>query len=163
MEIDFSETKLADRTTGIVVGGGLILILFFSWVGCLVTPIRHEKPGLLTWAEWQVLKGARAYQAELTQLQQEIDQLAEMLTQTPDPVRAQLTAARLVQAYGTGEPALQAPREGLIQAALAVQAWAIGADTWETAQAAVNTTSQTLATLSVPAPEPSPPPQTPTP
>lgn len=146
MEIDFSDLHLKN-TSNLLFVVGFLTIVALGILGWWLTPTYDSVPGFLTWTEWQLFKSTRAYRIELTRLQQETDALAEQLTQTPDPVRAQLTVARLSRELVTGEPALAYARETLLQTALTVQDWAVGANSWETAHAAVADLGQMLLAL----------------
>ena len=136
MEIDFSDLhyKNPSNLLSVVVFLTLVALGVLGW---WLTPAYDAELGFLTWTEWQLFKSTRAYRIELTRLQRETDTLAEQLTQTPDPVRAQLTVTRLSRELATGEPALAYARETLLQAALTVQDWAVGANSWDTAHATV--------------------------
>lgn len=149
MELDFSDLHLKSASSLVYVTVFLALIALGA-LGWGLTPQHDAEPGFLTWTEWQVLKSTRAYRAELTRLEQETDALAEMLTQTPDPVRAQLTVTRLTRALATGEPVLAEARSTVLGAALTVQDWAIGANSWEAAQTAVAYTGHVLSALEPP-------------
>lgn len=149
MEIDFSDLQLKNPTSLMYVTVFLTLLALGA-LGWWLTPQHDAEPGFLTWTEWQIFKGANAYQRELARLQQETDALADMLTEAPEPVRAQLLATRLSRDLATGEPALAYARDLLLQAALSVQAWAVGADTLEAAQQAVAQSGRALEALTIP-------------
>lgn len=146
MELDFSDLHLKSASS-LVYGAVFLALLALGALGWGLTPQHDAEPGFLTWTEWQVFKSARAYRAELTRLEQETDALAEMLTQTPDPVRAQLTVTRLTRELATGAPVLAVARATVLGAALTVQDWAVGANTWEVAQATVAYAGEMLLAL----------------
>lgn len=124
----------------------LTLLAGLGWIGYAYTP---ENDGVLTWAEWQVFKARRAYRQELGALQAAGDTLAALLDARPDPVRAQLEAARIQRLAAQGQPSLAYPREKLSVAAQSVSDWATGAIERETARAALDEALHALA----PAPE----------
>ncbi|NUM44038.1 MAG: hypothetical protein HUU38_04970 [Anaerolineales bacterium] len=108
------------------VSFALLSIFLLGGLGYHFTPIIEGEAQVLTWAEWQVTQAVRQYTAELQRLQRDADRLAELLNRPPDPVRAQLEAENLTQELADGEPALQHPRELLLEAALTIQDWAVG-------------------------------------
>jgi hypothetical protein len=144
MELDLTQRR------GIVAGMVILLLLLaLGGLGAAFTPAGGQA---LTWTEWQVLKGQRAYQRELARLQAEAEALARLLSQRPDPVRSQLVAARIERLTSDGQPSLGYQREQLAAAAQAVRDWAVGAADYQTAQTALEKAVQVLTPL--PTPEP---------
>jgi hypothetical protein len=98
--------------------------------------------------DWQVLQAEQAYRTELGALQRDAETLVQLLNDSvPDPVRAQIVAGQIANrrddplryaAGAGGQPALAYPRRLLIEAAVAVQNWAIGATAREPAQLTVD-------------------------
>ena len=128
MELDLSDLHLPRQQQtliALVLGIGLLLSSVAGW---RFTPVDAAgTPQVLTWSEWHVLRAAREYRAELAHLQREVDMLAGLLAQSPDPVRAQITAERITRTFDLGQPALERPRQLVIAAAVAVQDWSVGA------------------------------------
>ncbi len=145
MEIELTGLKTGNRTLWIIVLVFIGTVVILGVIGRAYSPIDNAgNPRLLTWTEWQVIQAERSYQAELDSLRQEADQLATMLNQEPDPVRAQINAERVARQYVNGQPALQYQRELVITAAQAVGDWAAGAQAFEAALGAVEQLSQAL-------------------
>ena len=129
IELEFSRSQ---RT--LLAALLVIPIILLGALGFRYTPVGSEgEAQVLTWSEWQVLQAAQRYEAELVRLQKDAEGLVTLLSQNPDPVRAQLTAERIVTAFAEGEPALRHPREQVVAAALAIQDWAVGLIDHETA------------------------------
>ena len=94
---------------------------------------------VLSPTDWQVLQAEQAYRTELGALQRDAETLVQLLNDSvPDPVRAQIVAGQIADRRDAGQPALAYPRQLLIEAAVAVQNWAIGATAREPAQLAVD-------------------------
>ena len=108
------------------VGIALLCIILLGGLGYHFTPSVEGEAQVLTWTEWEITQAARRYTAELQRLQKDADRLAELLNRPPDPVRAQIEAESLTEELAEGEPALQHPRELLLEAALTIQDWAVG-------------------------------------
>jgi hypothetical protein len=125
----------------------ILAVFLLGWLGYRFTPTIEGEAQLLTWTEWQVLQGERRFQRELQRLQQDADRLTELLNRPPDPVRAQLIAERIVNTHSNGEASLQHPRELLVEAALAVRDWAVGAASRETAVRTLRQSVNALDTL----------------
>lgn len=127
MELDLSGLRLPARHKAIFGLSFLAALLIFGFVGYRFTIVDTQGiPQVLSWSDWRLLHLERAYQAELSLLQNETDVLTELIIASPDPVRAQITAERIASSYADGEPALAHQRELLIAAAQAVQDWAVG-------------------------------------
>lgn len=123
------------------------VLLGLGWLGAGYTAANKDGyPVALSWSEWQVVQARQVYAAEQEALRREIESLADMLNQEPDPVRAQITAERIVRAYSKGQGALVYQRELLINAAGAVQDWSVGALPLDQAQAAMQLAINALGT-----------------
>lgn len=128
----------------------LLSIFLLGGLGYHFTPVLEGKTQVLTWSEWQIMQAARRYTSELQRLQRVADRLAELLNRPPDPVRAQIEAESLTEELSEGEPALQHPRELLLEAALTIQDWAVGV---AERKAAVNALKQAVSALEYAQPE----------
>ena len=91
-------------------------------IGRAVTPLGG---GILTPSAWKLRRAEREYAAEVIQLRQEAQALADILNHAPDAVRAALTADRITQLTASGNPALSLQRQALTNAAEAVRLWAM--------------------------------------
>ena len=69
----------------------------------------------------------QAYRQELSVLRQDVEILAGLLEQAPDPVRAQLAAEQVLAHTGQGQEMLASQRESVALAAARLRDWAIGA------------------------------------
>lgn len=126
IEVDLRGERLTIwRTTAIAM---LILVLIgLGALGARVTPVTADNsPKLLSWQDWRLLQAERAYRAELSVLQEDAVQLANMLEQRPSPVAAQILAERITKHAETGDASLAAARESLLAAALNVRDWSAG-------------------------------------
>jgi len=103
-------------------------------LGRLVTPAGDK---LLTWSEWQVLQARHAYRQELSRLRQDVEALAGLLDQSPDPVRAQLVAEQALAHSQVGQETLAPQRQAVALAAEALRNWAVGAEDRQIAVAAL--------------------------
>lgn len=114
------------------------VLLGLGWLGAGYTAAdKAGYPVVLSWSEWQIVQARQVYATEQEALRREVESLADMLNQEPDPVRAQITAERIVRAYSKGQAALTYQRELLINAAGAVQDWSVRALPLNQAQAAM--------------------------
>jgi len=122
MEIDIGEFAGAIWTwlTPVLI----VALVGLTLIGRAITP---EPPQILSWTKWQTLKAERRYQNELGKLRQDVDTLAELLNQRPDPVQTQILAQRMLNDIEEGHPALSFQRELVAQAATDVQDWSVGA------------------------------------
>lgn len=111
-----------------------LMLIGLALLGRSVTP---QAGGLLTPAEWQMLRDGRAYAQELTHLRGEAEVLTELLNRTPDAVRAGAASERIAQDALEGQPSLELQRAALMQAAEAVRQWAMGGSEREAAQSAL--------------------------
>jgi hypothetical protein len=134
----------------IVLVLGLLSGMIF--LGKSVTP---QGGKVLTWSEWQILLAHRSYEKELVQLQQDAEILAELVKQSPDPVRAQFICDRITTHTLDGQAALTVQRSALAEAADAVQQWAVGATIRDEALLSLDAAIQSLQQLS-PRPQVSP-------
>lgn len=126
IEVDLRGERLTIwRTTAIAM---LILVLIgLGAIGVRVTPVTADNsPKLLSWQVWRLLQAERAYHAELSVLQEDAVQLANMLEERPSPVAAQILAERIAKHAETGDASLAAARETLLAAALNVRDWSAG-------------------------------------
>jgi len=103
-------------------------------LGRLVTPAGDK---LLTWSECQVLQARHAYRQELSRLRQDVEALAGLLDQSPDPVRAQLVAEQALAHSQVGQETLAPQRQAVALAAEALRNWAVGAEDRQIAVAAL--------------------------
>ncbi len=123
----------------------ILALLGLAALGRSFSPL-SESAGtrVLTWNDWQLVKAQRRFESERVLLRSDVDQLAALLNQAPDPVAAQLLAQRIGQRLATGEPALQPARTALLQAAQAVAGWSAGASEPEAATASVQAAAELL-------------------
>jgi hypothetical protein len=124
---------------------GLLAGLVF--LGRSLTPAGDR---VLSWSEWKILLAHRAYAKELAQLQQDVQVLSGLVSQSPDPVRAQVVCDRILAQAQAGEPALAVSREALSSASSAVEQWAIGAATHDEALTALQAAIQAIQAASAP-------------
>ena len=131
---------------------GLLLVIAVALVaiGALGRAVTPQGEKLLTWSEWQVRQARQAYLEELDLLRQDADLLAGLLSNTPDPVRAQLAAGQVLEHTGEGQAALAVQRQALVDATLAIQEWAMGAGEYEPARAALEQAVALLTELEEP-------------
>ncbi len=128
IELDLTGKK---QTTWYTIGIGVFLLLLvgLAFLGRAFTPDSDASAShLLTWQDWRLLKAERAYQHELETLRADADQLSQALNGQPNPVTVQLLAESILHHTGTmdGDPALEAARAALGQAAQDVRDWASG-------------------------------------
>lgn len=103
------------------------MLLLLTGMGALGRALTPAGDKLLTWSEWQVLQMRQAYRQELSVLCQDVEILAGLLEQAPDPVRAQLAAEQVLAHTGQGQEMLASQRESVALAAARLRDWAIGA------------------------------------
>jgi hypothetical protein len=141
MEISINRNALY----GILV---FISLLSLLGMGALGRPYTHVNSAgdarLLTWDDWQLLKAERQYTTERDVLRSDVDALAALLNQAPDPVAAQILAQRITQHGADGQAALQTARTALQQAAQDVASWTSGALDRDTAVASLQTATDLL-------------------
>ncbi len=104
----------------------IVVLLILGLVGYAVTP---EGNRILTWEDWQVHKAHLEYRREVGALQTAVDRLAQVVNRSPDPLRAQMTADRVLRDLDRVTLAVLEPAKGAVgEAALAVRAWALGGE-----------------------------------
>jgi hypothetical protein len=113
----------------------LLLMAGLGTLGRALTPVGDK---LLTWSEWQVLQMRQAYRQELTVLRKDVEILAGLLEDAPDPVRAQLAAEQVLAHTQQGQEMLTTQREAVALAAVALRDWAIGAVERQIAEVALD-------------------------
>ncbi len=139
MEIDLSGAK---REGVLWAGLGLALLLGLMFLGRAFTP---EGNRLLTWQEWQVRKLQQAYRAERLQLLEDANRLAELLSEAPDPARAQVVVQGVRRDLAGGKvEALANARKKVTEAAQAVLDWASGIGDYNAAVEAVQAALEAL-------------------
>jgi hypothetical protein len=114
-----------------------VVVLTLAGLMLLGRAVTPESGEILTPLEWRLIKADRAYWVELDQLRKNAEELALLLNNNPDAVRAGLTADRIQQTSMDGQTALTIHRVALAEAAEAVRLWAMGGGTWEDAEAAL--------------------------
>jgi hypothetical protein len=115
---------------------GLVAVLLIIGLGALgksVTPYYRGEAAILSLSEYKVMREQRAYEAELSQMQQELDELVGLINERPNAVLAQMAAERIEVLFVEGEPALYLQRGLLIEAAYAVRDWSVGVTDRDTA------------------------------
>ena len=128
----------------------LILLIALAGLGALGRAVTPPGDTLLAWSDWQVLRARQAYRAELAQLRQDAESLADLLSLAPDPVRAQMLAEQVLRHTAEGQDALAAQRLAVSEAAYYVRDWAVGAADYATAQEALSFAFQALQEASSP-------------
>lgn len=124
MEIEVDLNGLKVSNLAIVALVAVLVIL--GVVGYRVTP---EGNRILTWEDWQVRRAHLEYRREVGVLQGALDRLAQVVNRTPDPLRAQMTADRVLRDLDAVRLAVLEPAKGAVgEAALAVRAWALGGE-----------------------------------
>jgi len=140
MEIDLSGLAIHKRSLflGLVILGILILLALLGWY--ILSDGR-----VLSWTEWQVFKQEYAYQCQLNTLTSGFDDLSELLAAPPDPVRASLVTEQIRGEMDTITiPALADQRGNLLNASDAIEAWALGVTSKDTAVKALKGASKAL-------------------
>jgi hypothetical protein len=128
VEIELSLGKnsyLREMAAAILV----VVLIGLGWLGWTVTRIGAEgRAEVLTWADYQLGKAEKAYQAERETLRDDADTLTGLLSQTnsPSPVAVQVTANRILEHTSNGVSELSDARLALSSAAVAVRDWAVG-------------------------------------
>lgn len=136
MSEDYLEINLSRRALRWLLAAMVLLTLIsLSVLGRFHTPDPARVLGRADWTEWKV---ERRYRQELARMKGDLAELAETLQGSPDPVRAELAAERMEQRYTSGLGLLEAQREVVIGAALAVRDWAARYGTYDAAVEAVN-------------------------
>ena len=136
MSEDYLEINLSRKALRWLLTGAVLLTLVgLGVLGRFYTPDPAHVMGWTDWAEWKV---ERRYRQELARMKGDLAEMAGTLQGKPDPVRAELAAARMEQRYASGLGLLEAQREVTVGAALAVRDWAAGYGTYDAAVEAVN-------------------------
>jgi len=131
MEIEVDLKGLKVSNLAIIALVAVLVIL--GVVGYHVTP---EGNRILTWEDWQVRQAHLEYRREVGVLQGALDRLAQVVNRTPDPLRAQMTADRVLRDLDEVTLAVLEPAKGAVsEAALAVRAWALGGERESAVQA----------------------------
>jgi len=142
IEVSFDKNARGQALWGLLALVGVVLLVALALLGRAVTP---EPARALNWQDWRARKLERAYRAELGQLRDAGEQLAEALQAAPDPIRVGLLHDRLVQRHSDGMAALAQERAALLDANQAVYAWALGAAGEEEAQDVLKAALEVLA------------------
>jgi hypothetical protein len=114
-----------------------VVVLALAGLMLLGRAVTPESGEILTPSEWRLIKADRAYWEELDGLRRDAEELALLLNNNPDAVRAGLTVDRIQQASMDGQTALAIQRNALADAAEAVRLWAMGGGTREEAEVAL--------------------------
>jgi len=133
MEVDLSGLKKDAAVYGVLVA---VLLVGLMLLGRAFTP---EGNRLLTWQEWEVRKLRQAYRAEWLRLLEDVNRLAELLSEdTPDPARAQVVVQSVRRNLLEGKvEALADERQQVASAAQSVLDWASGIGDYNVAVEAV--------------------------
>lgn len=133
MEVDLSGLRKDAAVYGVLVA---VLLVGLMLLGRAFTP---EGNRLLTWQEWEVRKLRQAYRAEWLRLLEDVNRLAELLSEgTPDPARAQVVVQSVRRNLPEGKvEALADERQQVASAAQAVLDWASGIGDYNVAVEAV--------------------------
>ena len=128
MEIELDLSREQQYVWYAAIGIAVVLVLVsLSWLGMPVTPYTEAgTPRALGWNDWRFLQAERAYQRELVILRSYTDQLIEAVNSEPNPVAVQMLAEKILKQTGSGDPALEAARLTLVQAATDARNWSTG-------------------------------------
>jgi hypothetical protein len=136
MEEGYLEIKLSRKAFWWILMGAILLALVgLGALGNFYTP---ELARVIWWTDWIEWKVERQYRKELAQMQKDLGELADILQDRPDPVRAELVAARIEQRHTSGLGLLEGQRKVAIAAAQTVRDWAAGYEKYDIAVQAVN-------------------------
>ena len=136
MEEGYLEIKLSRKAFWWILAGAILLALIgLGVLGSFYTPAMAR---VIWWTDWTEWKIERQYRKELAQMQKGLGELADILQNRPDPVRAELAAARVEQRHASGLGLLEGQRKVAIAAAQAVRDWAAGYEKYDVAVQAVN-------------------------
>jgi hypothetical protein len=136
MNKDYLELKLSRKAFGWILAGVIVLVLVgLGALGRFHTP---DPAHVIWWADWTEWKVERQYRKELTQMQKDLAQVADILQGRPDPVKAELATTRMEQRYASGLGMLEGQREVAVEAAQVVRDWAAGYEKYDVAVEAVN-------------------------
>jgi len=126
--------EMPENSAWWIVGVFAVILLFgLGALGKSVTPYYGGQAAVLSLSEYQVMRAQRAYDLELSQMQQDLDELVDLINNRPNAVLAQMAAERIEIAYADGEPALYVQRQLLIDAGYWVRDWAVGVTDRDTA------------------------------
>jgi hypothetical protein len=104
----------------------VLVLVGLGYLGMPVTPYDGSSPRALGWADWRFLQAEREYRRELDILRSYADQLSDAINTQPSPVAVQILAERVSRQTTSGDPALEAARTALDQAAMDVRNWSTG-------------------------------------
>lgn len=136
MNGDYLEVKLSRKAFRWSMAGAIVLLLVgLGFLGHYHTP---EPAHVIWWADWTECKVERQYRKELTQMKEDLAEVADILQDRPDPVKTELAAARMEQRYVSGLGLLEGQREVAITAAQVVRDWAAGYEKYDVAVESVN-------------------------
>jgi hypothetical protein len=136
MEEGYLEIKLSRKAFWWILAGAILLALVgLGVLGNFYTP---ELARVIWWTDWTEWKVERQHRKELAQMQKDLGELADILQDRPDPVRAELAAARMEQRHASGLGLLEGQRKVAIAAAQAVRDWAAGYEKYNVAVQTVN-------------------------
>ena len=119
----------------------LLVLVGLTLLGRAYTP---DPARVIGWSDWQAAKIERQYRRELARLREDLADLAKMLQDNPDPVRAEMAASRVAQRHADGLGLLARQREAVVGAAEVVRDWAAGYADYGEAVAAVNAAMEVL-------------------
>jgi uncharacterized protein YjiS (DUF1127 family) len=136
MSEDYLEVKLSRKAFGWILTG--VILLALAGLGVLGRFHTPEPAHVIWWAEWAEWKVERQYRKELSQMQEDLSELADVLQGRPDPIKAEMAATRMEQRYASGLGLLEGQREAAVTAAQVVRDWAAGYEKYDAAVEAVN-------------------------
>ena len=119
----------------------LAAIVGLGVLGKAFTPVQARVIGR---SDWQALKVEQKYRRELTELREDLADLADLVKGRPDPVRTEMAAARYAQNHADGLGLLEYQRDIVLTATEVVRDWAAGYETHENAVAVVNLAVEAL-------------------
>jgi len=123
----------------------VLVLLGLATLGRSFTPVTSDGSArLLTWSDWQLSKAEHRFQEERDTLRTDVDDLAVLLNQNPDPVAAQLLVQKVKQHTANGEDALLMARSAVLLAAQDVANWSAGALDRDTAIASLQAATDLL-------------------
>jgi hypothetical protein len=144
MEVDFSELNSGEQKLpqGVLIGIGVIVVLIL--LGLLGRFILSDGK-VLTWSEWTIYKQHSEYRRDVRVLTRNADYLAEIVTDVPDPVRAQLALEKVDRDMeDISLVSLNAQKEALIGAAQGIVQWSLGQITRDDAVRVLNTANESV-------------------
>ena len=118
MEIDLKENPwLTTLAFALLIA---LVLVALAFLGRNVTPV---EPRVLQWNDWQILQARREHNKEIAILRADLNDIAVMFQQPPDPIAAQILSARIAQHTRSGQPTLEAARVHLQNAADGLVTW----------------------------------------